>query len=134
MPVSKLARALRDHHVINTWDVLMKFAPPELRVAVQYKKGNGRAVSNPRSQVWKPGVVTDPTAAWYDHGNKTFLGVMDQSLPAAIAWASGKYGIKDWVPCPTDPMCTKIPKAVREAAERWVEAADEVTGTMDPVP
>lgn len=49
-----------------------------------------------RAQVIRPGYRTDPGAHWTDGGNKTFNGVSSESVPAAKAWASAQYGIKNW--------------------------------------
>lgn len=76
---------------INTWDQVGYGG-----VFITYQKAEPRACMCSKTQVIRPGLMTDPNAAWYDHGNKTFSGKMSVSVPAAKAWASKKYGIKKW--------------------------------------
>jgi hypothetical protein len=59
----------------------------------------GRMSSTAKYQVVHIGHVTDPKAAWYDYGNKTFSAWQDKqkALAAAVAWANEKFGEREWV-------------------------------------
>jgi|ERR1051325_6282473 hypothetical protein len=62
-------------------------------------------------QVYSPFFKTDPSAAWYDYGSKTFTGNRSESFPKAKAWASETYGITDWLP---NAMRCHVPSIVQK--------------------
>jgi hypothetical protein len=113
--MSQYQERLRAAGIINTWDILTKFAAEGLDVACDFSgKGPARSYECAKTRVWRPKHKTDPNAAWYDYGRKTFVGTREESMPLALKWASEKYGITQWVPCPTDRNA-KIPKEVLDA-------------------
>jgi hypothetical protein len=99
--MSKLTESFRAVGVINPHDfyghgnVFITYAPTE-----------GGRVWGARWRVARPGFQTDPKAAWYDYGNKTFQvwapygekhsEVKRAVLAEAQAWASQRYGITEW--------------------------------------
>lgn len=74
---------------INTWE---QVGPGG--VFVGYRAGSRGVVAG--SYVVQVGEKTDPTGPWYNNGHKTFSGKRDESLPLALAWASERFGIKNW--------------------------------------
>jgi hypothetical protein len=115
--MSKLVEQLREIGVINTHDLLRKFADVGKDVACSYSTSAARSVMCSRTTVFSPSHKTSPeSAAWYDYGNKTFNGGRTDSLNAAMAWASEKYGITEWATCPTD-RSAKIPAYVLTRAK-----------------
>ena len=92
--------------IINTFGQLV--AAGGLRIAILYRgRGDSRSINVPSWQVMcvKDGtkIVTDPKAAWYDMGMKTFLlggpirEKKGQTLQVALAWVKGVYGYDDFV-------------------------------------
>lgn len=114
----KLRDQLREMKIINTWDILTKFAVKgKTDVACSFRgPGDSRLCMCAASQVYSPSRNTDPTEAWYNYGRKTFVGKQSESMPLAIAWASKEFGIDEWSTDPTDPR-TKIPKSVADAVK-----------------
>lgn len=115
-----LKEKLRTHlNVINTYDLLVRFGKKrETDVAVSFHgRGPSRSLQPPQARVFSTSHNTNPKAAWYDRGCKTFVGNREESLPLAISWASQRYGIAepDWVPCPTSRN-TYVPRSVMAAA------------------
>jgi hypothetical protein len=55
-------------------------------------------------KIARPGFQIDPETARYDHGCKTFVvfgrADKDEKFEEAKAWASAKYGIKEWARTP----------------------------------
>lgn len=55
-------------------------------------------------RVARPGFLTDPKGPWYNYGNKTFVvfGRHDKLavFEEAKAWASERFGIKEWARTP----------------------------------
>jgi len=128
----KIVAALAALGVHNTYGVLKKFATTKQQaVAVSYR-GRDRGLPA-RIQVWSPLFKTDPDAAWYDNGSKTF-GVYSkdrtETLAEALAWASEQYNISEWATCPADRL-TKIPKSVRDAAEKAAKAVKPSTNQLN---
>jgi hypothetical protein len=127
----KIVVALAALGVHNTYGVLKKFATTKQQaVAVSYR-GRDRGLPA-RIQVWSPLFKTDPDAAWYDNDNKTF-GVYSkdrtETLAEALTWTAEQYGISEWATCPTDRL-TKIPKSVRDAAEKAAKAVKPSTNQL----
>lgn len=120
--MSKLKDKLREHHIVNTYDLLVKFGVGGRDVACGFTgAGDARSCRCAATQVWRPKHNTDPRAAWYNYGRKTFVGARAESLPQAIAWATERYGITEWVSDPTDKN-TKIPREVLDAALAFLKA------------
>ena len=110
----KTIDALRAMKVYNTHELLLRFDATQMPVACQYVPASlGNPVGG--TQVWSPRFATDPKAHWTHATRKLFTGKRSVSMPAAVAWATTKYGITEWAADPTDPN-TKISKAVRDAA------------------
>ena len=65
-------------------------------VFITYMPREARRVLPNRAMVYRVGYKTAPKAPWYDHGNKSFVGNMRESVPAAKAWAEERYDIKAW--------------------------------------
>lgn len=105
---------LRSLKLYNTHDLLVRFGDRGRDVAVFYYPGEARGLCY-RAAVYSPSHRTDPHSAWYDQKQKTFSGPRRESVPAAIAWASARYGVEDWAVCPLDPSA-KIPQYVRDRA------------------
>ena len=119
---------LRKVGVINTHDLLKKFGVPgKTDVAVHYYRPEPRMVRGPHSNVFSPSHKTDPQAHWSDHGCKAFTGNRAESSEEAIAWATEKYGIKEWVPDPTG-MAVRVPKSVRDAVMAALEKVENDPG------
>lgn len=93
---AKFAKAPEDEAPVNTHDQIGHGG-----VAVTYRPHQFGTPA--RWAVWRHGYKTDPDAAWYDHGNKTFSDFDirnhkdDPSLHEALVWASERYGIKRWM-------------------------------------
>jgi hypothetical protein len=98
--------------IINTYDQLKAardagFATRRT-VALSYSapdRSNSRDVSVPKWSVFSPFFQTNPEAAWYDNGCKTFLlGLKgathkerkEAALKEAMAWATQRYLISEW--------------------------------------
>ena len=96
--MSKLGNALRERGIHNTYDLLRKFGEQGRDVAVDYSQSDRMRLGG--AHVWSPTFRTNPDAHWLDYGKKRFSGRRAESLPAAKAWASEKYGIEEWSPCP----------------------------------
>lgn len=119
----KTIDVLRALKVYNTHELLLRFDATQKAVACQYCKSGGGYGHG--TEVWSPRFATDPKAHWTHANRKLFTGKRSVSMPAAVAWATGKYGITEWAADPTDPN-TKIPKVVRDAALAAVR--DHLTG------
>ncbi len=114
--MSKTSEALRSCAIFNTHDILLRFGVKgKTDVAAIYYPAQARMVLGNRTSVYSPSHNTDPDSAWYDNKRKSFPGRIAESMPAAIAWASERYGITKWAACPTSKT-TKIPVSVRKAA------------------
>jgi hypothetical protein len=98
--VSKLTEQLRSVGIVNPW----QFAGRG-NVYIDYTPANnGRGGRSARWQVTRPGFRTDPNGAWYNNGHKTFWvysrADKEPKLFEAKAWASERYGIKEWARTP----------------------------------
>lgn len=102
--MSKLTDKLRTFHIVNSHDF-----GGHGTVFIYYKAADtGRGCIPAWWAVHRVGYKTDPNAAWYAYGNKTFSLVGGEShkerkaktLEVAKAWASEKYGIKEWAKDP----------------------------------
>lgn len=120
--MSKLQDQLREMRVFNTHGLLKHFALKGRDVAVVYHTAVPRQCSCNHSVVYSPSHKTSPDAPWYNNGCKSFVGQKSESVPLAIAWATEKYGITEWVTCPTD-RSAKIPAEVLEAAKKAAKIA-----------
>ena len=118
-----IKQRLRDYGVINTHDLLLRFAKKGKDVACCYYPPDTRGVMAAKTQVYSPRYKTDPAGSWYNYGQKTFVGNKAESMPQAIAWASKRYGIREWVPDPTS-RSTMIPLEVRMLALATVREKD----------
>lgn len=94
--MSKLTESFRTIGINNAND----FAEKGNVYIAYYPEWNSRSVIPSRSFVYRPGYNTDPEAAWYDHKTKTFSGNKATSVEEAKAWASERYGIKEWAKTP----------------------------------
>src|SRR5574337_176262 len=112
--MSKLADTLRKMRVHNTHELLVRFrlrdVPP---IACAYAPSERWRAQ--KSTVYSPFGKTNPNAAWYDYGCKTFVGKRAASMPQALAWAEAQYGVREWAP---SPFGGYIPKAILAAAEK----------------
>jgi hypothetical protein len=77
----------------------------------------GRVYRNAKWQVVRPGYKNDPDGWWGDYGHKTFnvfsRAEKEPQRLAAIAWASERYGIKQWE---RSPFGSYHPKGTIERA------------------
>lgn len=121
----KLTKAiLREHGIVNPWIFCNRGGG---KVFISYSPQiTGRAYQSARWQVISPGRKTDPDGHYRDNGHKTFSvnsfagkgthsKIKEQQRLAAIAWATEKYGIDDWVRDPFGDF------QQREVWERVVE-------------
>ncbi len=112
MTKAALAASLRAVGVINTWDLLQRFADQKDDVAVSYvprPAGRMGIAQYSKSQVW--------TSRRIGRGDaKTFAGNRAASFGVAKAWATEKYGITEWVTSPGADGGTVIPKSVYDRA------------------
>ena len=112
--MSKLADKLRKMGVYNTHDMLTHFRVRGISpIACVYFPSE--TMRSGRSAVFSPFRKTDPDAAWYDYGGKTFVGKRAASMPQALAWAEAQYGVREWAP---SPFGGYIPKAILDAAKK----------------
>jgi len=118
--MSKLGQQLEALRIFNTHGILERFGERGTAVAVAYHPGESRRCECDKSIAFSPFFKTDPKAAWYDHGQKVFIGKRSESLPQALAWASETYGIREWTTCPTD-VSAKIPKYILDRAKAAVQ-------------
>ena len=109
--------ALRATGVINTHDLLKRFGDKGRDVAVSYYVRDARGVMPSSSKVWSPTFKTDPQAHWTDYGSKAFSGNRAESFPLAKAWASERYGIKEWAPFGGDHVPAEVLARAREAVK-----------------
>jgi hypothetical protein len=128
--VSKLSDAFRAAGVINTHDLLSRFAKGEslksISIAIDYRPGfEGRGGTVPKTVVWSPFFKTDQNAHWQDQHAKTFVGKRVISHPLALAWACALTGTSadEWA---SDPTSTGrgclVHRKVRDAALAWLKA------------
>lgn len=99
--MSKPTEQLRSLGVFNSYE----FAGQTGQVWIEYYPAeSGRAARYGRYVVHRRGYKTDPKAHWLDHGDKTFpscsKGERPERFKAAMAWASNRYGIKEWARTP----------------------------------
>lgn len=67
------------------------------RIFISYFSRDARACMSSNWSVCGIKESTNPKAAWYDYGRKTFLGNMrDGSVSEAIKWATEQYNITEW--------------------------------------
>ena len=84
------------------WDsyALAKTTPLKVYLYLRADNSRERGGHSPWWAVKRIGFITNKNAAWYEDGSKTFAyynrdGKEDARL-AALAWASERYGIKEW--------------------------------------
>lgn len=116
--MSKFADKLRALNIYNNHDILKRFGKHGHDVYVDYDKAESRGRCS-HSTVYSPSHKTDPQSAWYDYGNKSFVGNRKESLPKAMEWASDKYGIAEWA---VSPFGGRIPQYVYDAAKEAVRS------------
>lgn len=68
---------------------------------------------------------TDPTAAWYNYGMKTFLGLQRSAAKAeALSWTAEHYPIAGWARDPWGAyQSSDVAEQVMEALAVWEEKA-----------
>ena len=76
----------------NTFDQ----APDDVPVIVYRRAEGGRSHTVNRCVVWMRNKKINPSGAWYDSGNKVFVGKRIKSLPLAQAWCAEHYGVTEW--------------------------------------
>jgi hypothetical protein len=95
--MSKLTDKLRERGVFNPHN----FYGPQPYIG-QRVKGGSRDVVPSSWQVHKAGLSL--STAWYDYGAKSFsysgVASRKEALAEAIAWASERFGIKNWAKDP----------------------------------
>lgn len=96
---------LNMHYMLKTWG-----KPRVDDIGLRYSVPPSRSMKPRGTDVHSPSHQTDPKSHWMDYGRKFFGGPRAQSMPAAEAWASEKYGIAEWAPC---PFGGRIPATVR---------------------
>ncbi len=113
-----LAEALRALKLYNDAGLLATFGKPGEDVGVTYSAAEtGRMGSTAETQVRSPSHKTQVDGPWYNDGCKTFLGKRSESMPKALAWAEGRYGITEWAGSPFFPPAShRIPAYVLTAA------------------
>jgi hypothetical protein len=104
-------------------------------VYISYHAASGRSVIPNRAVVVRVGYKTCPNAAWYDYGNKTFVGNRSASVPLAQEWASKRYGINmwrkngvgDWVDAAAvlPPLLCEIERKAKRAAKRAAKMSEK---------
>lgn len=121
--MSLLSEKLRTHRIINVFDLLSRFGEKGKDICVTYSpRPSGRMgiCGCNKSSVYSTSHKTDPHASWNDNGCKVFVGKRSESLPAAIQWATEKYGITEWVnnPCYGGG---KVPAYVVQKAKQFLK-------------
>jgi len=107
---------LRAGRIFSTHDILVSFGiRGSTDVACFYARISEPLGMVPGCYIYSPSHRTDPQARRHDHRCKTFVGERSESMPRALAWASRRYGVTEWAPCPLDAYAM-IPRVVREAA------------------
>lgn len=93
--MSKKQEAFRAHQIYNSHGICERGGG---RVFLSYTpQGDGRSLVYPHWSVVGVKHNTDPSAHWMHYGCKTFSGKLrSHAFDEAKAWASGKYGIKEW--------------------------------------
>ncbi|MDI3258383.1 MAG: hypothetical protein QJR02_01480 [Sinobacteraceae bacterium] len=125
--MSKLADTLHAMGIHNDHGLLMRFGG-ERDVVVDYSAGEPRASIVRGSSVWSPHFKTESNSAWYQRGNKAFIGKRADSFPQALKWAEEQYGITDWLPSPFGG--SKVPARVVKAAK--IAAMDFIKSRAAP--
>ena len=113
--MSKLADTLREMRVFNTHELLVRFRLRDVPSITCYYEP-AESWQPQKSAVYSPFGKTDPNAAWYDYGCKSFVGKRSESMPQALAWAEAQYGVREWAPSPLGGGY--IPKAILNAAKK----------------
>lgn len=117
--MSESIEILRALKIVNTYDLLKAYAndgkgPGVFAVARHHQK---------RSDSFGCTLVMHfnmhPDAAWPSFMRASFAGSLKESMPLALAWASKKYGVKEWAVDPTD-RSVRVPAEVRAFADRLV--------------
>jgi hypothetical protein len=88
---------------MNSWEAAMAArAAGHPDVFLSYRSRNGHRDVTPNGwQVIRPEYKTDPDGQWFYQYNKTFVGNKNsEALQQAMAWASDKYGVTEWVKVP----------------------------------
>lgn len=98
----KLTTALlRKHGIVNPYDIEKQCGAPPFVFISYSAQVTGRAYRNAKWHVVRIGYQTDPRAHRQNNGHKTFdIYRREEKEPqrlAALAWATGRYGITDWV-------------------------------------
>ena len=93
--------------IVNSWDQCVRAGGD--RIGISYYAARSRSVMPAHWRVWRlvdgKEVKTDPKAAWYDNGCKTFLlrlGTTHKERKAhalrdAVEWVKDRYGERDFV-------------------------------------
>jgi hypothetical protein len=120
MPQTELQSTRQAAQIINAYDQLRVavetgLITKEQAVGIGYRpRPPGRMgwCQVNHTVVYSPFFKTNPSSAWYDHGNKTFSGNRAESFPKAKEWASRTYGITEWKP---NAMRDHVPRVVQES-------------------
>jgi hypothetical protein len=110
-----MSKRLRAIGVVNSVDLLKRFGGPRDVALLYHATDNSRGGTYAHVSVYSCHHDTQPDAPWYQHKSKWFVGLRSQSMPLAEAWASAKYGIKEWGVDPTSPG-SRVPMHIRKAA------------------
>lgn len=78
---------------------------PEVVPFISYTPAEtGRGYKSANWQIARKNFITDKEAHWRDYGKKTFSVYRREEkaaqLEAALAWASERYGVTEWVKTP----------------------------------
>lgn len=102
MPTKLTKAKLHAMGIRNPHNIASQGPRPQV-VIDYYPQDLGRGGHGAKWKVFEIGVQTDPTAPWYEHGNKAFYPRYplnkenkDACRDAAMAWAAERYGIKEW--------------------------------------
>lgn len=97
--MSKFTDSLRGIDIYNPWS----FAEHGQPFISYHAQTNRRSCLLSKWVVSRRGFKTDPSGPWYDHGDKSFVACRadkEDRLNEAKAWASERYGIKEWAKTP----------------------------------
>lgn len=122
MKTADLIAGLKRLNIHNPHNLLSRFGDREKDVAVVFIAAQPRFIRASGTRVFSPFFDTDPQAAWYDYKQKSFVGNMAESLPAAKAWAEEQYGITEWSLYPGE-RGMYVPKRVLDLAKAEVARA-----------
>ncbi|MEN6532199.1 MAG: hypothetical protein ABFD89_00955 [Bryobacteraceae bacterium] len=98
--MSKTTELLRTIGVYNSHGFATK-GSPESEVHVDYfPSSGGLGINRSKTYIFRLGCKTNPDGPWYNYGDMAIGGIRAESLPLALAWATVRYGIKEWARTP----------------------------------